>query len=130
MNSEIKQKWLEALRSGEYIQGKNHLAKEGQYCCLGVLCDLAVQEGILRPGEVDEDGIIVYQSAGSAVNDRSYSESSTLPRQVKEWAGLNHRNPYFREPDERGVRMSHFLSALNDNGSTFTEIADKIEEYF
>lgn len=42
MNPEIKTKWVEALRSGKYKQGKKSLrSREGdKYCCLGVLCDL------------------------------------------------------------------------------------------
>lgn len=41
MNPEWKKKWLEALRSGKYVQGQNVLRSDGnRYCCLGVLCDL------------------------------------------------------------------------------------------
>lgn len=40
MNQEIKQKWVEALRSGKYKQGQGYLRKGNNYCCLGVLCDL------------------------------------------------------------------------------------------
>lgn len=46
MNAEIKQKWIAALRSGEYEQGHRQLAvarKAEQpylYCCLGVLCEV------------------------------------------------------------------------------------------
>ena len=51
MDKEIKEKWLEALRSGEYIQGEGQLARERfdkiEYCCLGVLCEVATREGIL-----------------------------------------------------------------------------------
>jgi len=47
MNPEIKQAWIDALTSGEYEQGKGSLLdNEGHYCCLGVLCDLALQEGV------------------------------------------------------------------------------------
>jgi hypothetical protein len=40
MDPEIKAKWVEALRSGRYEQGRMMLLHEGRYCCLGVLCDL------------------------------------------------------------------------------------------
>ena len=41
MNSEIKAQWVEALRSGNYKQGRGFLhSKSGTYCCLGVLCDI------------------------------------------------------------------------------------------
>ena len=41
MNQEIKQKWVEALRSGKYKQTTYVLRREDSYCCLGVLCDIA-----------------------------------------------------------------------------------------
>lgn len=37
MNKELKRKWIKALRSGEYEQGKDYLFAGGAYCCLGVL---------------------------------------------------------------------------------------------
>ena len=38
MPQEIKTKWIEALRSGEYKQGREWLLDNGGgYCCLGVL---------------------------------------------------------------------------------------------
>jgi hypothetical protein len=41
MNPEIKAKWLEALRSGRYKQGRKKLRPTPDtYCCLGVLCDI------------------------------------------------------------------------------------------
>ncbi len=41
MNGELKAKWLEALRSGRYKQGRKYLRdKNNQFCCLGVLCDV------------------------------------------------------------------------------------------
>lgn len=62
MNPKIKKKWVKALRSGKYKQGRGGLLtkkntewdprdaafekglvwpKQDQYCCLGVLCDVA-----------------------------------------------------------------------------------------
>lgn len=41
ITAEQKQKWIEALRSGSYEQGKSCLRnEEGNYCCLGVLADV------------------------------------------------------------------------------------------
>ena len=33
-------KWVEALRSGKYKQGKYRLKTNDYHCCLGVLCDV------------------------------------------------------------------------------------------
>lgn len=40
MDPEVKAKWLEALRSGEYEQGSNVLFRDGCHCCLGVLAEI------------------------------------------------------------------------------------------
>ena len=44
MNPEVKQRWLEALRSGRYEQGREylHYTQNGEryFCCLGVLMDI------------------------------------------------------------------------------------------
>jgi hypothetical protein len=38
MDKELKEKWVAALRSGEYQQGRYYLRSEDdRYCCLGVL---------------------------------------------------------------------------------------------
>jgi hypothetical protein len=44
MNPEVKKKWLEALRSEEYTQGRGCLRRYDNYCCLGVLCDVYSKE--------------------------------------------------------------------------------------
>lgn len=46
MQPEWKAKWLDALKSGEYLQGRGRLCVGGQYCCLGVLAEIM---GALRP---------------------------------------------------------------------------------
>lgn len=50
MDPELKQKWIAALKSGEYKQGKAclHNEDEDTYCCLGVLNEVA-QLGV--PGD-------------------------------------------------------------------------------
>jgi hypothetical protein len=37
MDANLKAKWIEALRSGEYEQGEGFLENKRRYCCLGVL---------------------------------------------------------------------------------------------
>ena len=37
MIKEYKEKWLKALRSGEFEQGTEWLENDGKYCCLGVI---------------------------------------------------------------------------------------------
>lgn len=43
MNEELKRKWVNALFSGEYKQGRGALRggeNNDEFCCLGVLCDI------------------------------------------------------------------------------------------
>ena len=44
MNGDLKQKWISALRSGEYKQARLCLFNGEGYCCLGVLCKIAGRE--------------------------------------------------------------------------------------
>lgn len=46
-DKELKRKWIEALRSGKYQQGRGSLRnpETNCFCCLGVLCDIVDPEG-------------------------------------------------------------------------------------
>lgn len=115
MNPEVKTLWLKALRSGEYEQGQGFLNRRGKFCCLGVLCDLAVRSGV----EVEVE---VYPFASEHLYD---GDGSTLPESVKVWAGLNSYDPQLGE---------NTCIALNDGDEyverhEFSEIADLIEEH-
>jgi len=111
VNSEVKQKWLDALRSGEYEQGQAYLRTPKGYCCLGVLCDLAAKAEVIPEPEL-ENGAYWYDG------DRYY-----LSRKVQEWAGLEFNNP-------SSETASDALANLNDEGLTFTQIADFVERDF
>lgn len=121
MNPEIKSKWVAALRSGEYKQGKGVLSDGKEFCCLGVLCDLAVKEGGVltigvdtsMPDELDETSVIYdgYQF--------------DLPPSVMGWAGLDASNPKIQAPGDEGKA---YISDVNDGGTSFEEIADLIEK--
>jgi len=54
LNPEDKAKWVAALRSGQYTQGRGELKDYyGCFCCLGVACEIGIaEEGIegLDPG--------------------------------------------------------------------------------
>ena len=113
MNGEVKQMWVDALRSGEYQQGFGQLRVAGGYCCLGVLCDLHRRR--TNQGEWLGDG---YISVGASI-----PELGTLPKAVKDWAGLSEDNPNLTP-----LQMS--LSELNDaEEMSFSDIANLIDEH-
>lgn len=63
MPKELKTKWLEALRSGEYKQTQGALECDGSYCCLGVLQMVAEGKVETVPTRMD-DGTISWESKG------------------------------------------------------------------
>ena len=75
MNREVGTKWVEALRSGKFAQGKSRLNSEGNLCCLGVLCELAVEAGV-----VEKIGSSTVRYGGLVC---------TLPPEVATWAELH-----------------------------------------
>jgi len=111
MNPQIKQKWVSALRSGEYQQGQCYLRTDNGFCCLGVLCDLYAKENNVEWNLVNNGHTYEFQD-----------KESYLPSSVRKWAGVEGCNPHINDGESN-------LSVLNDSGSTFNEIADLIEEH-
>lgn len=129
MNPEIKAKWLAALRSGEYKQGRNRLRTNvpgaPQYCCLGVLCELAVEAGVVDRTDPE---LPVSGLARVGYYGRAEDISHVLPpASVVKWAGLAQDDGAFR-PSDRSAPVT--LASLNDRGETFEYIARVIEENF
>lgn len=101
--SQMKQEWIDALRSGKYLQARDTL-KGAQdesdpvgYCCLGVFCSINGKEP--ETHFTDEDGNL-YEGDHSFYNFCK----DHIPGDVK----------------DQGIQM-------NDYGKTFEEIADMIE---
>jgi hypothetical protein len=143
MKADIKQRWIEELRSGRYKQGRGELHRlgtptrdgdvtEDQFCCLGVLSKMCHEAGA-TPAEEKVGNVMEYGEPG----DTTY-----LPLDVIKWAGMKFEGrrmyldsvveetrgiiTYGATPSEDGEIN---LSIMNDNGSTFEEIADVIEKH-
>jgi hypothetical protein len=96
---EVKAKWIDALRSGKYEQGRGQLrSKDDEYCCLGVLLDILSPDAWVLNTEHG-----CYQS----LDDRI----SVLPNYI-----------------ENEIGRQGELIDMNDGGKSFTEIADWIQE--
>lgn len=129
MNPQVKEMWIKALQTGQYAQatGKLHAIEDGQagFCCLGVLCDLAVREGVINPPKVDDThyDTIMYYGQEEA--------HELLPYEVMTWAELDSDNGNFEQSwDDTIVKTITSLVDLNDGGKTFMELAEYIKEYF
>lgn len=104
MKAKVKKLWIKALRSNKYKQGRSQLKrgrdKDVRYCCLGVLCEVAKGEGVIR----------------------SYRGTDGFPsNKVLKWAGLELYNPRMPRVTATGMNDAH--------GRSFSYIADRIEKY-
>ena len=129
MNPDVKEKWLTALRSGEYQQTTGVLNRGNKsFCCLGVLTDLHMKEQggewLVRPHDKQIDLPIEECALGvRTTNTVNGVQHTVLPPQVMEWAGLESDVPNV-VMDDGGTRG---LASLNDDGASFAELAELIE---
>lgn len=107
MNKELRDKWITALRSGEYKQGQSALrtsTKHGdRYCCLGVLADIVDSKGWRRKLFPGLDWTI------------HRTESGRLNKTLRHRIRLD-------------VEIENQLIDMNDNGKRFKTIANWIEK--
>lgn len=127
MKKKIMTKWVKALRSNKYKQGKDLLCTDdNKFCCLGVLCDLYQNEA--KRNKKAQLNSLIDKKIGCVVYG---GEMRFLPNKVMDWAGLN---------TDKGV-TSHIkrsapyskctsLANMNDCGLTFETIANFIEEHY
>ena|SRR3989304_915908 len=104
MNADIKKRWVKALRSGRYAQARHALRTDQGFCCLGVLCDI-----------VKKDVKKSWQEGASEMGMDGYKEY--LPPVIAKFVGL-HRS------------SQAFLATKNDDGRSFGEIADLIDQRY
>jgi len=116
MNKEVKQKWIEALRSGKYSQGEGVLRDHAdRFCCLGVLCDVMNPAGwgemCLTDTSVNGHDAEIEARPFKADDDVS---SISIPHSLRERIGLH-------------VADASTLITMNDRGESFETIAKHIE---
>lgn len=144
-DQEIMREWVRRLRSGGYRQGRNRLRLNDEFCCLGVLCDLAVDRNVIDAPMSEWVNTPVLNDHGHVVPVRAaeyhyyspatgYYSMSQLPRAVRAWADIptdSHLYPEARCDASDGpcVHALHVerLVSLNDTGTSFADIADLIE---
>lgn len=145
MNSEIKAKWLEDLRSGNFGKGIGKLhrkkfigngqADEHVFCCLGVLCEQAVALGVVERKFVEHFGGPGGHYTYFDPNNEHDASDVFPPQAVVEWAGLHSHNPGVTLDPETDADItdtegtSASLATINDEWrDSFGPIADKIEQ--
>lgn len=98
MWNKLKVKFLKALRSGKYEQGRIFFEKNNKFCCLGVLCKVA--------------------KVPTTPNQQIPTEGN--------WTFVDSVLPSIK--DDFGRPTSMALAQLNDAGNSFEVIADWIEK--
>lgn len=97
------EKWVEALRSGEYEKGIGYLFKYNTYCCLGVGC-------------------VILGADKNTMAEKEITTSSDWELDI-----LKIKNSFPRELQD--TELMENLIYFNDNeGKSFNEIADWLEE--
>ena len=109
--------WTDALRSGEYIQGKDYFKwKNDQgdlcFCAIGLLCEVKGFGGV-RSGNMfifDSDEVELFLSQTQLGGSDYYGQFDNI--------GM---------PDLRGYTS---IAEANDGGVPFAEIADHLDKYY
>lgn len=125
MKEDIKNEWVKRLRSGDYEQAQSALfnPENNAYCCLGVLCEIAREEGVVTK----EDNYYVWTDNGDEM-----IEFHELPSSVMEWAGISTHGVELPASFWKSISM-HIISLvdLNDEfGYDFNGIAAVIDTYW
>jgi hypothetical protein len=118
--TDLQEKWLQALESGEWKQADGVLFDGEGYCCLGVACRLVDDK---HPAlALEGDGYSVGWSEDGASNQQ------TAPPDVQ--SGLLLKTPNGDFVGRRFWLRGHpSLTDANDNGASFPEIAAHIRKY-
>lgn len=130
MKPEIKARWIKALLSGDYEQTKFRLKSKdspNSYCCMGVLCDLYMQERgkewKLKPDSATKAG-----HGAAYFCEEQYME---IPEEVLSWAGLTEEEmvvEIFIGSDDEPPHLATLIELNDDHNYTFEDIAKVIKD--
>lgn len=158
LKPEVKQKWLEALRSNQYPQGKEALRKTeimssdsvdmklpiDCFCCLGVLCDIS---SVGKWTKINNESYC-YDAAEDRGDDfppigvvnlvlnteaQDINEEAIRVSELKDSSGFVQAfkkwKPHWTSRRILEDRVFVCLAIMNDSGASFEQIADVIEQY-
>lgn len=120
-NIDVLKKWVIALRSGQYKQGRSFLCRDNQYCCLGVLCEICKLDKII------DSGITIY-SDGFNTSKKSLPDSFARKLNICISPFISTKNIDYKYHINNAHPIAE-LAGLNDSNVPFIEIADLIEKH-
>jgi hypothetical protein len=106
MNPDVKKRWVRALRSGKYMQGKGKLKSDRGYCCLGVLAQIE--------GKLDQ----------SAPGGECLTATGKHSPKAGKFLGI--LSPSFARYCGLTRKTQVDLAEMNDEGADFKQIANHI----
>lgn len=122
MQIELKQKWIEALRSGKYQQGRNWLNADDKFCCLGVLIDICEPSGwFTKPDAMSNAKSHRLGCATDNYLGKGFHQAGTVSSTAM-LIGIS-----IPTHMDQTAEVGHVLARMNDEGASFDEIADWIE---
>lgn len=141
LDEEFVRKWIEALRSGEYKQGRNQLRTGDSFCCLGVACDISQigtwgWQGHYRAPDGSYSKLAIPTGVRDSLGDRGNMYSHVPVDLIKEVCpelateieeeGVGLAMKSFNEVEVRSVGL-HYLNDIYR--ASFDQIADILEHY-
>lgn len=128
MKSDVKQKWVEALRSGKYTKGEEYFKRideNGQcfHCAVGVLFDLIKDDFELKEVSDKREDIEVFSFVNKSYKKGSYNFKLSM------MGVLNEIDLCLTEYLQI-VDMNDGVETINARPRSFNEIADWIEANF
>lgn len=128
---QLVQDWIIALRSGLYTQTtevlRRSIIEEGTckvgHCCLGVLCELVVHNGLIPEAKWDGDCFVTPNPDFDEENDeddffgRLLTDESELPVLVRRLI-----------PELKCMEESELINMNDDQRLTFEQIANYLEQ--
>ena len=110
VNTKFIRKWIDALRSGTFKQGREKLrSNRNRYCCLGVACELLPKKFNIK--WVKEKGELLY---GLDIN-KSEAEYYRLPEEILHYIGIDTSSE------------NHLIRMNDEERKSFARIADFLE---
>lgn len=116
INPNLKQRWVKALRSGEYNQGDEYLCDSyNNFCCLGVLADIEYDGDWIKDNKSDVWGL-------RGTNRQEPETNIGFENICKHFLPTN-----FANKCGLSIETQEDLADLNDSGDSFETIAEWID---
>ena len=120
-------KWVAALRSGNYKQTQGRLKKEDAFCCLGVLCDI-VKDKVKGKWVKTEEASYYAGADIFAIENGLKNEDEIIPEEVMNLTGLKTPSGHLAKKENLAGDIDSLVDLNDAQKYNFEQIADVIEK--